>query len=76
MPFMLLSGLTAPISNMPEVLQWFTLVNPLRYAISITHQIYLEGAGLSQLAPDMLALVAIAAVTLPISAWMFRNQLE
>jgi ABC-2 type transport system permease protein len=75
MPFMLLSGLTAPISNMPAALQYFTLINPLRYAISITHQVYLEGAGLSQLAPEMLALVAIAAITLPFSAWMFRNRL-
>jgi ABC-2 type transport system permease protein len=75
MPFMLLSGLTAPISNMPTALQTFTLINPLRYAISITHQVYLEGAGLSQLAPEMLALVAIAAITLPFSAWMFRHRL-
>jgi ABC-2 type transport system permease protein len=75
MPFMLLSGLTAPIGNMPEVLQYFTLINPLRYAISITHQVYLEGAGIRQLLPEMLALVAIAAVTLPVAAWMFRNRL-
>jgi ABC-2 type transport system permease protein len=75
MPFMLLSGLTASISNMPQLLQYFTFINPLRYAISITHQVYLEGAGLAQLAPEMLALVAIAAVTLPFSAWMFRNRL-
>ena len=76
MPFMLLSGLTAPISNMPDALQYFTLINPLRYAISITHQVYLEGAGLAQLAPEMLALVAIAAITLPVSAWMFRHRLR
>lgn len=75
MPFMLLSGLTAPIGNMPEILQYFTLINPLRYAISITHQIYLEGAGIRQLLPEMLALVAIAAATLPFAAWMFRNRL-
>ena len=75
MPFILLSGLTAPIANMPEVMQYFTLINPLRYAISIAHQVYLEGAVISQLAREMLALAAIAAVTLPFSAWMFRNRL-
>jgi ABC-2 type transport system permease protein len=75
MPFILLSGMTAPIGNMPAALQYLTLLNPLRYAISITHQVYLEGAGIAQLAPEMLALVAIAAVTLPVSAWMFRNRL-
>lgn len=75
MPFMLLSGLAAPIGNMPQVLQYFTYINPLRYAISITQQVYLEGAGLGQLLPEMLALVTIAAATLPVAAWMFRNRL-
>jgi ABC-2 type transport system permease protein len=75
MPFMLLSGLTAPIGNMPDILQYLTLINPLRYAISITHQVYLEDAGIPQLLPEMLALVAIATITLPFSAWLFRNRL-
>lgn len=75
MPFMLMSGLTTPIMNMPIVIQYLTSLNPLRYAISMTRQIYLEAAGMSQLLPEMLALVAISAVTLPISAWMFRNRL-
>lgn len=75
MPFMLLSGLMAPTENMPTVLRYLTLANPLQYAISITRQVYLEGAGLAQLAPDMLALVVIAVVTLPVAAWFFRNKL-
>lgn len=74
-PFMLLSGLMTPIMNMPSALQYLTYLNPLRYAISMTRQIYLEGAGISQLLPEMLALLAIAAVTLPIAAWMFRHRL-
>jgi len=75
MPFMLLSGLMAPAENMPVVLQYFTMINPLHYAISITRRVYLEGAGLEQLLPDMFALVAVAAVTLPFAAWLFRNRL-
>jgi len=75
MPFMLMSGLTTPIMNMPPALQYLTALNPLRYAISMTRQIYLEAAGLAQLLPEMLALLAIAALTLPIAAWMFRNRL-
>ena len=46
MPFSLLSGLTTPLSNMPLALQYFTALNPLRYAIDITQRVYLEGAGL------------------------------
>ncbi|MCC6532216.1 MAG: ABC transporter permease [Burkholderiales bacterium] len=75
MPFMLMSGLTTPIMTMPEGLQHLTLLNPLRYAISMTRQIYLEGAGLGQLLPEMLGLLVIAAITLPIAAWMFRHRL-
>ena len=52
-----------------------TYLNPLRYAISITRQIYLEAAGFGQLFPEMLAMLVIAGVTLPIAAWMFRNRL-
>ena len=48
MPFALLSGLTTPISSMPQGLQYFTLINPLRYAIEIAQRVYLEGAGLDR----------------------------
>jgi ABC-2 type transport system permease protein len=76
MPFTLLSGLTTPISNMPTVLQYVTLVNPLRYAIDIAQRVYLEGTGLGRLLPDLWPLAIIAAMTLPVAAWMFRHRLE
>jgi pyoluteorin transport system permease protein len=75
MPFALLSGLTTPISSMPEVLQYFTLINPLRYAIEMAHRVYLEGAGLHLLWPDIWPLMIIAAITLSAASWMFRHRL-
>ncbi|MGE5302374.1 MAG: ABC transporter permease [Alphaproteobacteria bacterium] len=75
MPFSLLSGLTTPISSMPESLQYLTYLNPLRYAINIAHRVYLEGAGLGLLIPELWPLAVIAAVTLPIASWMFRHRL-
>jgi ABC-2 type transport system permease protein len=75
MPFILLSGLVTPVSSMPEVLQYLTLVNPLRYAIDIVHRVYLEGAGLGRLMPDLWPLAALAAVTLSVASWMFRHRL-
>jgi pyoluteorin transport system permease protein len=75
MPCSLLSGLTAPISNMPLALQYLTVINPLRYAIEITHRVYLEGAGFSQLWPQMWPLALIGALTLSAASWMFRNRL-
>jgi ABC-2 type transport system permease protein len=75
MPFALLSGLTTPIQSMPEFLQYVTLLNPLRYAIEMTHRVYLEGAGLALLLPQLWPLTLIAAVTLPAASWMFRHRL-
>jgi ABC-2 type transport system permease protein len=75
MPFALLSGLATPISSMPEVLQYLTLINPLRYAIDIAHRVYLEGAGLALLIPELWPLALIAAVTLSVASWMFRRRL-
>lgn len=75
MPFALLSGFTTPISSMPEFLQYFTLVNPLRYAIEMAHRVYLEGAGLHLLWPQLWPLAIIAALTLSAASWMFRHRL-
>jgi ABC-2 type transport system permease protein len=75
MPFALLSGLTTPLSSMPEFLQKCTAINPLRYGIDIAHRVYLEGAGLDQLIPDLWPLAIIAIVTLSVASWMFRHRL-
>jgi ABC-2 type transport system permease protein len=75
MPFTLLSGLTTPIGNMPLWLQYCTSINPLRFAIDAIHRIYLEGAGLRQIVPDLWPLLIIAVVTLSAASWMFRNKL-
>jgi ABC-2 type transport system permease protein len=74
MPFSLLSGLTTPISSMPEFLQYVTLINPLRYAINMAHRVYLEGVGLRLLVPDLWPLAVIAVVTLSGASWMFRHR--
>ena len=75
MPFILLSGFTTPIANMPVLFQSLTLIDPLRYAVDITRRVYLEGAGLGQLWTDIWPLIVISAVSLPVAAWFFRNRL-
>src|SRR5215467_2775587 len=73
LPFALLSGLATPVSSMPRALQEFTRLNPLRYAIDIAERVYLEGAGLDLLVPDLWPLALIAAVSLSTAAWMFGH---
>ncbi|MDH0912845.1 ABC transporter permease [Rhizobium pusense] len=76
MPLMLLSGLLTPVRNMPYVLQIITYVNPLRFGIDLVRRVYLEGAGLSDVAFNFAPLLAVAVVTLPLAAWLFRNRLS
>jgi len=47
----------------------------LRYAIEITERVYLEGAGIGKLLPELWPLAAIALVTLSAASWLFRNRL-
>jgi ABC-2 type transport system permease protein len=75
MPFALLSGLTTPISSMPDFLQSVMVINPLRYALDLTKRVYLEDAGFSQLLSDFLPLTAIGLVTLSGAAWLFSRRL-
>ncbi len=75
MPLMLLSGLLTPVRNMPVVLQIATYVNPLRFGMEIVRRVYLEGAGLGEVAFNFIPLLGVAAVTLPLAAWLFRNRL-
>jgi ABC-2 type transport system permease protein len=75
-PFFILSGFSFPISSMPEVLQWFTYVNPLRYFLVVIRGTFLKGVGVEVLWPDLLAMAIIAATLLTVSTLRFRKSLE
>lgn len=76
MLLMPLPGLLTPVRNMPEVLQVVTHANPLRFGVDLVRRVYLEGASFSDVAFNFVPLLAIAAVTLPLAAWLFRNRLS
>ena len=76
MPLMLLSGLFTPVRNMPEVLQLATYANPLRFGMDIVRRVYLEGAGFGDIWREFIPLLVLAATTLPLAAWLFRNRLS
>lgn len=66
LPMIFLSGFIFPIENMPEVIQPFTYLIPLRYFLVILRGIFLKGIGLEVLWPQALALLAwgLAILTL------------
>ncbi len=76
LPMLLLSGLATPIRNMPEMLQYGTYINPMRFAIEAIRRIYLEGTGITTIAPYYIPMLLISAVTLPLAAWLFRRNIS
>ena len=76
MPAMLLSGFMFPIENMPEIFQYLTYLNPLRYFLVIIRGIFLKGSGLDILWPQMAALLSLGIVVISISSLRFRKRLE
>ena len=75
-PFFLLSGFTFPLRNMPQSIQYLTLLNPVRYFIEIVRGLFLKGSGVSVLWPQMLALGIFGVVILSLSAMRFHKRLD
>ncbi len=75
-PAVLLSGFMFPIANMPEVIQWLTYLNPLRYFLVVVRGIFLKGVGPEILWPQMLALAALGVALLWLAASRFRKTLS
>jgi ABC-2 type transport system permease protein len=64
LPMVFLSGFIFPIENMPDAIQPFTYLIPLRYFLVILRGIFLKGVGLETFWPEALALFAWGAVIL------------
>jgi len=66
MPMIVLSGFAFPIQNMPEVLQWLSWADPLRYYLVIVRDVFLKGSGLADhpFEHAMMAVLGVAALGL------------
>ena len=75
-PAVLLSGFMFPIANMPEVVQWLTYLNPLRYFLVIIRGIFLKGIGPEILWPQMFALAIMGVLTLWLASRRFQKTMS
>jgi ABC-2 type transport system permease protein len=66
-PTIQLSGFAFPIRSMPEPLQWLTELIPATHYIRVSRAIYLRGAGVAELIPELLILMLFGAVLLAIA---------
>jgi ABC-2 type transport system permease protein len=75
-PAFMLSGFTFPIRNMPDVVQYVTYANPMRYFMDIVRGVFLKGSGFEVLWPQMLALAIIGVSVLGLSVLRFHKRLD
>ena len=76
MPTVLLSGFAYPISNMPKIIQFFTIFNPMRYFMVVIRSIFLKGVGIEVLWPQLLPLLFMGIFVITLSSLRFRKGLN
>jgi ABC-2 type transport system permease protein len=72
----LTSGFFTPISNMPDLVQYLTYLNPLRYFMTIVRGIMMKGAGVGVLYPEIFALIGFGLVIFTMSWLRFSKRVK
>ncbi len=75
-PAVLLSGFAFPIQNMPEVIQYLTYLNPLRYFMTIVRGVFLKGTGWDVLWPQVIPLIISAILFIGLAAALFKKRVK
>ena len=73
LPAMIFSGFFFPIANMPRVFQFVSLLDPLRYYLEMVRGVFLKGAGLTVLWPQIAALAVMGGSILWLASTRFRK---
>jgi ABC-2 type transport system permease protein len=76
MPAITFSGFGFPISTMPQWLQYFTYLSPLRYFLVVLRGTYLKGVGMEILWPQMFAMATLGIGLLTVAVLRFHKALD
>jgi len=71
---LLTSGFFTPIRNMPEWMQYLTVINPMRYFMSIVRAIMMKGAGIPEMVKDIVPLLIYPVVVFSIAVMRFSKR--
>jgi ABC-2 type transport system permease protein len=75
-PAIILSGFMYPVDTMPQVFEYLTLLNPIRYFMEMVRGIFLKGQGVTDLWAHYLVLTGMALVVVFGASQRFRRSLE
>jgi ABC-2 type transport system permease protein len=70
---LVVSGVYYPVSVLPEWMQWLAKISPATYALRGCRAAIIDGAGVTDLWPEIWALLVIGAVSVPLGLWTFRT---
>ena len=76
MPAITFSGFGFPISTMPQWMQVFSYLIPLRYFLVVIRGTYLKGVGMDILWPQMAAMAGLGAALLTAAILRFQKALD
>ena len=74
-PAVILSGFATPIANMPEVVQWLSYLDPLRYFLIIVRGVFLQGDSYALLLHQYWPMAIIGGVSLILAGWLARHRM-
>ena len=75
-PMMLVSGIWFSLEGSPRWVQWAAHIFPLTQVLEGGRAVMLDGAGIAQIAPNLLYLGVTALIFLTFGAWSFRWRVE
>jgi ABC-2 type transport system permease protein len=74
MIYILMSGLFTPVRGMPEWVRMVAQLNPMMHFIAMTRAVMLRGAGVEEVARQLMALAVIGVSILTLAINQYRKQ--
>ena len=76
LPSLFLAGFFFPLEAMPKVLQWISVIFPLRYYLVIIRTLTLKGGGIAAIQNEVIALAVFGVLIMTAASLRFRKRLD
>lgn len=76
LPGIFLSGFFFPLEAMPQVLQWFSYITPLRYFLVVIRSLMLKDVSIAAVQQEVIALAIFGLALMTIATLRFRKRLD
>jgi len=70
---LVVSGVYYPVSVLPEWMQWLSVISPATYALDGIRDAIIDGAGVTDMWPNIWPLLIIGMVAIPLGLEIFRR---